>query len=60
MMNIFRAAGDVSHLASIFILIHQINLTKSIQGISFKTQALYAVVFVSRYLGEYYLALRPH
>ncbi|PKI85468.1 Erd2p [Malassezia vespertilionis] len=49
-MNIFRLLGDLSHLASIFILIHKILVTKSCRGISFKTQLLYAIVFVSRYL----------
>ncbi|CEP23320.1 ERD2 [Cyberlindnera jadinii] len=50
-MNVFRIAGDISHLASIFILIHQITITKSVQGISFKTQLLYSIVFITRYLG---------
>ncbi|EPQ55312.1 ER lumen protein retaining receptor [Gloeophyllum trabeum ATCC 11539] len=49
-MNIFRFFGDLSHLASIFILIHKITTTRSCRGISFKTQALYVTVFVTRYL----------
>ncbi|KAJ9474553.1 ER lumen protein-retaining receptor [Pseudozyma hubeiensis] len=49
-MNIFRLAGDFAHLASIFILLHKIQLSKSCRGISFKTQLLYTVVFVTRYL----------
>jgi len=49
-MNIFRFLGDISHLASIIILINKIRKTKSCAGISFKSQALYAVVFVTRYL----------
>jgi len=49
-MNIFRLFGDLAHLASIFILVHKITLTRSCRGISFKTQALYVAVFVSRYL----------
>lgn len=49
-MNIFRLLGDVSHLASILILIHKIHTTRSCRGISFKTQALYVTVFVCRYL----------
>ncbi|PWN89839.1 putative ERD2-ER lumen protein-retaining receptor [Acaromyces ingoldii] len=49
-MNIFRFFGDLSHLASIFILIHKIQLSRSCRGISFKTQLLYTVVFVTRYL----------
>ncbi|EIM80756.1 ER lumen protein retaining receptor [Stereum hirsutum FP-91666 SS1] len=49
-MNIFRLFGDLSHLASIFILLHKIQTTRSCRGISFKTQALYVAVFVTRYL----------
>jgi len=49
-MNIFRLFGDLSHLASIFILLHKIQTTRSCRGISFKTQALYVAVYVSRYL----------
>jgi len=49
-MNVFRLLGDLSHLASIFILLHKIQTTRSCRGISFKTQALYVLVFVTRYL----------
>ncbi|KAK4688094.1 ER lumen protein retaining receptor, partial [Tremellales sp. Uapishka_1] len=49
-MNIFRFLGDLSHLASIFILLHKITTTRSCRGISFKTQALYLVVFLTRYI----------
>jgi len=49
-MNIFRLLGDLSHLASIIILVHKIQSSRSCRGISFKTQALYVAVFVSRYL----------
>ncbi|KAH9963020.1 ER lumen protein retaining receptor-domain-containing protein [Russula compacta] len=53
-MNIFRLFGDLSHLASIFILLHKIQVSRSCRGISFKTQALYVTVFVSRYLDLIY------
>jgi len=49
-MNLFRLIGDLSHLASIFILLHKIQTTRSCRGISFRTQALYVTVFVARYL----------
>ncbi|KAJ1306071.1 hypothetical protein OPQ81_010783 [Rhizoctonia solani] len=49
-MNIFRLLGDMSHLASILILLHKIQTTRSSRGISFKTQALYVVVFLTRYI----------
>ncbi|KAJ3576554.1 hypothetical protein NP233_g341 [Leucocoprinus birnbaumii] len=49
-MNLFRFLGDLSHLASILILVHKIHTSRSCRGISFKTQALYVAVFVTRYL----------
>ncbi|CAG8563485.1 5027_t:CDS:2 [Paraglomus occultum] len=49
-MNIFRLVADLMHLASIFILLLKIQKTRSCAGISFKTQLLYAVVFIARYL----------
>ncbi|THG97831.1 hypothetical protein EW026_g4248 [Hermanssonia centrifuga] len=53
-MNLFRLFGDLSHLASILILLHKIQTTRSCRGISFKTQALYVTVFVARYLDLFY------
>ncbi|CAH2355720.1 hypothetical protein CLIB1423_32S00496 [[Candida] railenensis] len=49
-MNIFRFLADLSHLASILILIYSIETNKSIQGLSLKTQSLYVIVFCTRYL----------
>ncbi|KAM1032984.1 hypothetical protein TB2_036035 [Malus domestica] len=49
-MNVFRLAGDMTHLASILILLLKIYATKSCSGISLKTQELYALVFLARYL----------
>ncbi|KAL3520084.1 hypothetical protein ACH5RR_018233 [Cinchona calisaya] len=49
-MNIFRLAGDMTHLMSILVLLLKIYATKSCSGISMKTQELYAVVFLARYL----------
>ncbi|CCH42079.1 ER lumen protein retaining receptor 2 [Wickerhamomyces ciferrii] len=50
MFNIFRAAGDLSHLISILILLNTIQKSRSIAGISLKTQILYVLVFLTRYL----------
>jgi ER lumen protein retaining receptor len=50
-MNIFRFVADLSHLLSILILIYNIRNKRSSSGISFKSQCLYTVVFVTRYLG---------
>jgi len=49
-MNIFRALGDLVHLLSIIILLVKIRATKSAVGISLKSQELYALVFITRYL----------
>ncbi|KAJ6333363.1 hypothetical protein OIU77_009267 [Salix suchowensis] len=49
-MNIFRFLGDMTHLISIVILLLKIYATKSCSGVSLKTQELYALVFLTRYL----------
>ncbi|KAG0559045.1 hypothetical protein KC19_10G074400 [Ceratodon purpureus] len=49
-MNIFRLAGDLTHLMSIVVLLLKIHTIKSCAGVSLKTQELYALVFVTRYL----------
>ncbi|KAI7884966.1 ER lumen protein retaining receptor [Lichtheimia hyalospora FSU 10163] len=49
-MNVFRLIADLMHLASIFILLHKIKTSRSCVGISFKSQLLYSVVFLTRYL----------
>jgi len=49
-MNIFRLLGDLSHLISIFILLQKMHVTNSCSGISFKSQALYLIVYITRYL----------
>ncbi|ODQ80661.1 hypothetical protein BABINDRAFT_166263 [Babjeviella inositovora NRRL Y-12698] len=53
-MNIFRMAGDVAHIVSIIILLHSIETTQSVNGLSLKTQVLYTIVFISRYLDLFY------
>ncbi|KAG6546827.1 hypothetical protein Mapa_011680 [Marchantia paleacea] len=49
-MNIFRLAGDMTHLMSIVVLLLKMHTIKSCAGISLKTQELYALVFITRYL----------
>lgn len=49
-MNIFRLLGDFSHLASIFVLLYSIERHQSTKGLSLKTQSLYALVFITRYM----------
>eukprot|EP00808_Paulinella_micropora_P005934 g65643.t1 len=53
-MNIFRVGGDMMHLLSIFILLLKIVSVKNCFGISLKTQALYLLVFITRYLDIFY------
>lgn len=49
-MNIFRLLGDLSHLASFLFLIQRLLQRKTTLGLSLKTQELFLVVFVARYL----------
>lgn len=49
-MNIFRLLADFSHLSSIFILLQKMKSSSSCSGLSFKSQVLYLVVFLTRYL----------
>lgn len=49
-MNIFRLAGDLSHLLAIILLLIKIWKTRSCAGISGKSQILFAIVYITRYL----------
>ncbi|KAI1139525.1 ER lumen protein retaining receptor [Hypoxylon sp. FL0543] len=49
-LNLFRVLGDFSHLASILILLHKMTELNGASGISFKSQALYLIVYITRYL----------
>lgn len=53
-MNIFRLAGDMTHLLSIVTLLLKIHATKSCAGVSMRTQELYALVFLTRYLDLFF------
>lgn len=48
--NLFRFTGDFFHLYTIYILLQKIKTTKSVSGLSLKTQFLYLLVFIFRYL----------
>jgi ER lumen protein retaining receptor len=50
MMNLFRLAGDMCHVLSIVVLLLRLRVTKNAIGISVKTQELYLIVFITRYL----------
>jgi len=49
-MNVFRLLGDLSHVVSIFILLLRLRIAKQAAGISLKTQELFLIVFIARYL----------
>ncbi|KAF3846766.1 hypothetical protein F7725_003844 [Dissostichus mawsoni] len=59
-MNIFRLAGDVSHLSAILILLLKIWRSKSCAGISGKSQVLFALVFTTRYLDLFTVFISPY
>lgn len=50
--NIFRYLADISHLVSVCILLYKMLTRKSCNGVSFRTQLLYLVVFVTRYVNH--------
>jgi len=49
-MNLYRLCGDMSHAVAIILLILQLWKSKNSRGISIKTQELYLLVYVTRYL----------
>ncbi|CAL8123547.1 unnamed protein product [Orchesella dallaii] len=49
-MNVFRLAGDMSHLLAIIILLIKIWKTRSCAGISGRSQLLFALTYTARYL----------
>jgi len=49
-MNVFRLAGDMSHVFSIIVLLLRLRVAKNAQGISVRTHELFLLVFVTRYL----------
>ena len=50
MMNLYRLAGDMCHVLSILVLLLRLRVSKNAIGVSIKTQELYLIVFVTRYL----------
>uniref|UniRef100_A0A6B0V452 ER lumen protein-retaining receptor n=1 Tax=Ixodes ricinus TaxID=34613 RepID=A0A6B0V452_IXORI len=59
-MNIFRLAGDFSHLMAIIILLLKIWKTRSCSGISGKSQILFSVVYTARYLDLFTTFVSPY
>lgn len=56
--NSFRFCGDILHVASKVVLITKITSTKSCSGLSLKTQFLYTMVFLFRYIDVLSTSLR--
>lgn len=50
MMNLFRLMGDMFHVVSIVVLLLRLQAKRNANGISIKTQELYLLVFITRYL----------
>ena len=59
-LNVFRLLGDMLHLASFLIMFHKLYKAKSVEGISRKTQELYLLVFVTRYLDVFFAVYHAH
>ncbi|KAL3159666.1 ER lumen protein-retaining receptor B, variant 2 [Trebouxia sp. C0009 RCD-2024] len=53
-MNLFRLAGDMTHLLSVVMLLLKIHATRSCRGISLRTQELYGLVFLTRYIDIFF------
>ena len=48
--NLFRIGGDVAHLLSFVVLLLRLRVHKNAAGLSLKTQELFLLAFVARYL----------
>lgn len=48
--NIFRLAGDLLHVISIYLLWTKIQKTRTCSGLSLKSQLFFFIVYVTRYL----------
>ncbi|OHS95281.1 ER lumen protein retaining receptor [Tritrichomonas foetus] len=48
--NIFRYLADFSHLISVMILLHKMIKKRTCAGLSLKTQFLFLIVFIARYV----------
>lgn len=48
-MDVFQLIGDFLHLIAVLMLLLKILANKNVIGISYKTQEIYMVVFITRY-----------
>lgn len=54
-MNIFRFSGDMLHVFSFVVLFAKVFKSKTVEGVSLKTQELYLLVFCTRYLDLFFV-----
>jgi len=59
-MNIFRLLADIAHLIAIGVLLAKIWKTRSCAGISGKSQGLFLLVFICRYLDIFTNFVAPY
>ena len=48
-MDVFQLIGDFLHLIAVLMLLLKMLATKNVIGLSYKTQELFLVVFMTRY-----------
>jgi ER lumen protein retaining receptor len=48
-MDVFQLMGDFLHLIAILMLLLKIAATKNVIGISYRTQEMFMLVFLTRY-----------
>jgi ER lumen protein retaining receptor len=48
-MDVFQLIGDFLHLIAVLMLLLKILANKNVIGLSYKTQEVYLVVFLTRY-----------
>ena len=48
-MDVFQLIGDFLHLIAVLMLLLKILANKNVIGISYKTQEIYLIVFITRY-----------
>lgn len=48
-MDVFQLIGDFLHLIAVLMLLLKILANKNVIGISYRTQEMYMVVFITRY-----------
>uniref|UniRef100_A0A7S0LDA2 ER lumen protein-retaining receptor n=1 Tax=Coccolithus braarudii TaxID=221442 RepID=A0A7S0LDA2_9EUKA len=56
-MNPFRLLGDFSHLLSFIVMFWKLFSSKSVAGVSLKTQEIYVMVFLARYVDIFWNTL---